>query len=309
MSKTVYAEILQTGRAQAFPTNQQQLIMLNLDGGIAANWGIEQAWFDNGLVRKDTMLLHGYNFVGESREDPTEPAWGFQLESYDVAADLVTPLLAAHLTLITTGDVVIRPWSCSVVRATNLSDLNFQNRNFVVGSMNNTLLAHAALNGPNVGVGVGVIANANNNGLHVKGDTLWENPAGSADDKYWQWTYVGDRLVFRAVNDAFGAANDALYFDRAAAVPTIMYVLPKIGIGGGGDAFLYRGATIGVNLDGDSVGTYNKTLRLLAIDVQGANGAGLGAGTIATAPHAGNPDAWIPQYWQGTLGWVPWWHA
>lgn len=39
------------------------------------------------------------------------------------------------------------------------------------------------------------------------------------------------------------------------------------------------------------------------------DGAGVGAGTLLTAPHAGNPDLWIPVSVNGTAGWVPWWHA
>lgn len=38
-------------------------------------------------------------------------------------------------------------------------------------------------------------------------------------------------------------------------------------------------------------------------------GAGGGAGTITNAPHAGNPDFWVPMKVGGILGWVPWWHA
>lgn len=39
------------------------------------------------------------------------------------------------------------------------------------------------------------------------------------------------------------------------------------------------------------------------------DGAGAGAGTLANAPHAGDPDFWIPISVNGTPGWTPWWHA
>lgn len=39
------------------------------------------------------------------------------------------------------------------------------------------------------------------------------------------------------------------------------------------------------------------------------SGAAAAAGTIANAPHAGNPDFWVPMQVNGVDGWVPWWHA
>jgi hypothetical protein len=39
------------------------------------------------------------------------------------------------------------------------------------------------------------------------------------------------------------------------------------------------------------------------------DGSGVGAGALATAPHAGNPDLWVPLKINGIPGWLPWWHA
>lgn len=39
------------------------------------------------------------------------------------------------------------------------------------------------------------------------------------------------------------------------------------------------------------------------------NGAGVAAGTLLTAPSAGDPDFWVPCVVNGTNGWFPWWSA
>jgi len=41
----------------------------------------------------------------------------------------------------------------------------------------------------------------------------------------------------------------------------------------------------------------------------GIDGAGVGAGTLANAPHAGPADAWVPYTFNDIPGWIPWWHA
>ena len=39
------------------------------------------------------------------------------------------------------------------------------------------------------------------------------------------------------------------------------------------------------------------------------DGAAGQAGTLATAPKIGNPDAWVELWRNGVQGWFPWWHA
>ena len=46
-----------------------------------------------------------------------------------------------------------------------------------------------------------------------------------------------------------------------------------------------------------------------SVRIDGTDGAGAGAGTLATAPSAGDPDKWIPINSDGTQYWVPAWAA
>ena len=60
-----------------------------------------------------------------------------------------------------------------------------------------------------------------------------------------------------------------------------------------------------------SIGTNNYALWVDAgsVRVDGTDGAGVGAGTLTTAPSAGDPDKWIPINSDGTQYWVPAWSA
>lgn len=208
------------GAASASPTGLNHITFTNLDSTVTADWGITQAWFTTGLARNDTMLFVGYNFsTNAARSDQAEPAWGIQLESYDVSGDLVTPLLAGHLTMITEDDTVVRPWSASVNRLTNESDLAFTNRYFIVNDQDSHTLLHCAY-GSSATVGIGTIANSNTN-LHLKGKWLLESATGSANNKYWDIDYgAGDSYIFRAVNDAYGAASAIFTVTRSGTTLT-----------------------------------------------------------------------------------------
>jgi hypothetical protein len=121
-------------------------------------------------------------------------------------------------------------------------------------------------------------------------------------------------MTLRTVNDAYSAAGMVFRLDRVAALPTAWHILPPLGLGstaGGpsGDTFLRRSGAKEASLDSDTVGTYDVNLKLRSIDVQGAANNGAQAATIGNSPFAGDPNQWIPIYWQGAIGYVPWWNA
>ena len=217
---TANASTLLLGEASAYPTGLTHITFDNLDTSIAANWHIAQGWFDTDLARNDTMFFVGYNFSNAGgRVDATEPAWGLQLESYDVSAlgGAGDPLLAGHLTMITTSDTVVRPWSVSIIRSSNVSDMSFTNRYFIVNDQSDHSLIHAAY-GSTANVGIGTIASSNAN-LHVKTGAstgiLWEYGSGAADNKYWDWVFSAGAMYLRCVNDAYGAAGTVFTVARS----------------------------------------------------------------------------------------------
>lgn len=299
------------GSASAFPTGKTHMVFPNLDANIAARWSIRQAWFDNGLARKDPMLFVGYNFnASEGRDDATEPAGGIQLESHDVAGDLVTPLFAAHLTYIHTDNTVIRPWSASIIKASGVSDLSFSNRFFIVTDQSNRTLLHAAY-GSEANVGVGSVCNSNAT-LHVKSafnPLLMEYASGAANNKLWDWSLGAGTLSLRAVNDAYGAAGTAIRIDRSGATISGVYVFAPLGISASGDAFWFRSAAKTLSLTSDgSGGTVDTTLRARFFDHVGTvNGAAAAAGTLSNAPAAGNPTFWLPIKVDGVTKHIPCW--
>jgi len=216
------------GTASAYPTGTVHMVWPNLDSDIDANWGVTQSWFDNGLARKDTMLLIGYNFnAAQGRSDLTEPAFGLQMESQDVASDEVTPCFAWHFSFLDTDDNLFRPIT-GFIQLTGpdagVSDTSFVGRNqaFYGQGDTTTPIAHFAKPGAVHAVGIRCVANTNildTGGIHVKGVNAWENPTGTANDTLWRWMWNGDTLQLETITDAIALGGRSIWFNRVAGVP------------------------------------------------------------------------------------------
>ncbi len=101
------------------------------------------------------------------------------------------------------------------------------------------------------------------------------------------------------INEA-GSGTHGLFATLYATAPVI----------GAGAADLTNAATIYINA-APTGATNNYALWVDAgsVRIDGTDGAGAAAGTLLTAPSAGDPDKWIPINSDGTQYWVPAWAA
>ena len=113
------------------------------------------------------------------------------------------------------------------------------------------------------------------------------------------------RTVFTWRSEATGTEAPPCDSGLAAARPVVeVRALLGVGTGGGGSSTGNGAGNFYITLGTGSPVGY---LFLRNMNVSAAPGAGVG--TLTNAPAAGNPQTWLQVSINGTVHWIPAWHA